>query len=757
MALYGGVLGDAMTDAANAYLKAVVDAPKEREEQRKRELENRRLESQVKLDEARAAYEARRTSPGYQSKRIVKDKAGNVWQVDMDTESTSLLVEAPTTEAKLKEQRERAIHQAMERVIGKPMFLPDGTLNWEPKDFTDDRIIMYWELLGQGRSQFGTLPGNEGDVVPKQRLLQYPKPRGGTGETQGTGGATQGTGGTTGTTGTGGGTTGTGTSDTTTGTPQGPAPTQKDPLEGSKLASTPEVQQQINDAIEYYAPMYGVRPELMKAMARKESNYDVRAVSGKGAQGVMQLMSGTQRMYGIKDPYDIKVNVWGGIRYFKEMLDRYHGDEELAIAAYNAGPGAVDAALKAGRRIPQNDETPGHVAAIGTWAGGYRGGPKDPKAGPTTVTTSGTPKAPETPRTSTPASDTRFPDKPATPLPKPTPPPEPPTEGRERNVPLTKEQQEKHAFTRWEKLRQWETSEQQRLEAERQQAEREYQHELDKMGGRPTKDQERVTNKLFVNKDPDVTADNYLQLSAVGKKKVNDIIRAPIIRKEEQGWKKLADPHLQELEALKMTQVLTERILPLIKTENLGGQGKIQQLILTGKSYLPAYRSQFEKKAEETLKGMGKEITEANVQAQVAAMVEANGPEGVEIRNRMRGISSRGRLQALSSILMYAHALAQKRLTGGTQRGIIKTDMEEAEKLFNPDLFFTDPDTLFARLQELQGFIQSARSNIEEKVRSYHFDPHTKKYQPAEMDQPVDDDASELEKIREIVRPKGTP
>jgi len=258
---------------------------------------------------------------------------------------------------------------------------------------------------------------------------------------------------------------------------------------------------------------------------------------------------------------------------------------------------------------------------------------------------------------------------------------------------------------------------------------------------------------LFVQKK--VKSPNYLELDPDDRMIVNDFIRAPILRKEEQGWKKLAEPHMAELEALNMTQRLTDRIIPLIEVGNLGMRGKAQSWLLWAQSQMPSYRGQFYRDAEKALKDQGKEITDASIKAQMASLVEINGPDGEAIRKRMSEIAGRGRLQALSSILMYAHALAQKRLTGGTQRGIIKPDMDAAEKLFDPDLFFTDPDTLFARLQELQGFIQSARTNIEEKVRSFHFDPATKKYIPAEVAQtPPDSDAAELDRIRAILKEK---
>lgn len=86
----------------------------------------------------------------------------------------------------------------------------------------------------------------------------------------------------------------------------------------------------------------GVDSDFLHSVIRQESAGNAKAVSSAGARGLMQLMPGTAQQLGVKDSFSPEQNVHGGARYLRELLDRYHGDAIKALAAYNAGPGAVD-------------------------------------------------------------------------------------------------------------------------------------------------------------------------------------------------------------------------------------------------------------------------------------------------------------------------------------------------------------------------------------------------------------------------------
>ena len=90
------------------------------------------------------------------------------------------------------------------------------------------------------------------------------------------------------------------------------------------------------------AEKYGLDENLVRAVIRMESGGKTDALSCKGAMGIMQLMPGTAKMLGVEDPYDPVQNLEGGIKYLSQLSDKYDGDLEKTLAAYNAGPGRVD-------------------------------------------------------------------------------------------------------------------------------------------------------------------------------------------------------------------------------------------------------------------------------------------------------------------------------------------------------------------------------------------------------------------------------
>ncbi len=119
--------------------------------------------------------------------------------------------------------------------------------------------------------------------------------------------------------------------------------------------------------IEASAARHGLDPALLKALIHAESGFNPNAVSSAGAKGLTQLMPSTAAGLGVSDPFDPEQSIEGGARYLKAQLDRF-GDESLALAAYNAGPGAV--ARYGG--IPPFRETQNYVSRVLSYREAYR-------------------------------------------------------------------------------------------------------------------------------------------------------------------------------------------------------------------------------------------------------------------------------------------------------------------------------------------------------------------------------------------------
>jgi soluble lytic murein transglycosylase-like protein len=123
-----------------------------------------------------------------------------------------------------------------------------------------------------------------------------------------------------------------------------------------------------HDEIVAAATKYGIDPSLLAAVVKQESNFNPRAQSGVGAKGLTQLMDATAHGLGVTDSFDPKQSLDGGAKFLSGLLKQFHGDESLALAAYNAGPGAVQ---KYGG-IPPYQETQRYVPKVLGYAAQFR-------------------------------------------------------------------------------------------------------------------------------------------------------------------------------------------------------------------------------------------------------------------------------------------------------------------------------------------------------------------------------------------------
>jgi soluble lytic murein transglycosylase-like protein len=141
-----------------------------------------------------------------------------------------------------------------------------------------------------------------------------------------------------------------------------PFATLKGPVNATERGpAKPRRGSEYDDVIDEHAAAQGVRPDLVRAVIEQESNFNPRARSSKGAMGLMQLMPATAADLGVLDPFNALENIRGGIKYLRRLLNRYDNNEALALAAYNAGPAAVD---RYGSQVPPYGETQEYVKRI---------------------------------------------------------------------------------------------------------------------------------------------------------------------------------------------------------------------------------------------------------------------------------------------------------------------------------------------------------------------------------------------------------
>ena len=130
-------------------------------------------------------------------------------------------------------------------------------------------------------------------------------------------------------------------------------------IRSTRMVATAAPRDRYQDLIEHHARRVGVRPGLVRAVIQVESGFDALARSAAGAMGLMQLMPATELR--VRDPFDPNQNIRGGTTYLRQLLDRYDGNEELALAAYNAGSATV---REYGEQVPPYPETRDYVERV---------------------------------------------------------------------------------------------------------------------------------------------------------------------------------------------------------------------------------------------------------------------------------------------------------------------------------------------------------------------------------------------------------
>ena len=144
---------------------------------------------------------------------------------------------------------------------------------------------------------------------------------------------------------------------------------------GTPVTASPDGAGRYDALIRRHALNYGVRADLVRTVIQVEFGFNPRARSPKGAVGLMQLMPTTAASLGVADRYDPAENIRGGVAYLNRLLKQYEGNEELVLAAYNAGPQAVE---RYGNDVPPYRETRDYVRRIRTAAPSTTTGSKAP-------------------------------------------------------------------------------------------------------------------------------------------------------------------------------------------------------------------------------------------------------------------------------------------------------------------------------------------------------------------------------------------